>query len=194
MLFRMDLAIGKVIKTLEEEGIYENTIIIYFSDNGGAKRVEANNLPLRDFKQSVYEGGLRVPFVISWPDKFEPATCDEPVISLDIMPTICAALGIELPQDRIYDGKNIFSAIEGKLKNPLHNELFWDGNENRWSVRQGKWKLVSVKSSLELYNLETDIGEKKDLSSNEPKKVDELKKKYENWRSEMGTPMGDSRK
>lgn len=194
MLYRMDLAIGKVIKTLKNEGVYENTLIVYFSDNGGAKKVEANNLPLRDYKQSVYEGGLRVPFVISWPDKFKPSISDEPVISIDVMPTICAALGINLPSDRIYDGKNIIPVIEGTLKEPLHKELFWDGNENRWAIRKGNMKLVSVKGSYELYDLEADIGETNDMASKYPEKVTSLKKKYQNWRSEMGTPMGDSKK
>jgi arylsulfatase A-like enzyme len=194
MLYRMDLAIGKVIETLKNEGVYENTIIVYFSDNGGAKKVEANNLPLRDFKQSVYEGGLRVPFVISWPEKFKPSVCNEPVISLDIMPTICAALGIDLPKDRIYDGKNILPAIKRKLKKPLHDELYWDGNDNRWAVRQGDWKLVFVKNSYELYNLKADIGEKNNLAAKYPEKLSELKEKYKKWRNEMGTPMGDSNK
>ncbi|MEN8118292.1 MAG: sulfatase-like hydrolase/transferase, partial [Bacteroidota bacterium] len=154
MIHRMDIAVGEVIKTLKDENIYENTIIFYFSDNGGAARVKADNLPLRDFKQSVYEGGLRVPFVMSWPAKFKPSVCNEPVISLDIMPTVCAILGINLPEDRVYDGKNILPAIKGKLKEPLHNELFWDGNQKKWAVRQGNWKLVSPKEGvIELYNL-----------------------------------------
>jgi arylsulfatase A-like enzyme len=194
MLYRMDLAIGKVIQTLKDEGVYENTIIIYLSDNGGSKKVEANNLPLRDFKQSVYEGGLRVPFVISWPKKWKHSVSDEPVISFDIMPTVCEVLKIDLPKDRVYDGKSILPAIEGKLKEPLHKELFWDGNDNRWAVRQGNWKLVSVKGSSELYDLKADIGEKNNLASTYPEKVSFMKKKYENWRNEMGTPMGDLKK
>jgi len=194
MLYRMDLAIDKVINTLKEEGVYENTLLFYFSDNGGAKKVNANNLPLRDYKQSVYEGGLRVPFVVSWPEKIKPAVSNEPVISLDILPTVCAALNIELPADRIYDGKNLLPVVEERLKVPLHNELFFDGNDNRWAVRQGDWKLVSVKNLLELYHLKTDIGEKNNLADKNPEKVRELKMKYKNWRSEMASPMGDSRK
>jgi arylsulfatase A-like enzyme len=194
MIYRMDIAVGKVIETLKSEGIYENTIIFYFSDNGGAKAVSANNLPLRDFKQSVYEGGLRVPFIMSWPDKLKHSVCQEPVICLDIMPTICAALDIKLPADRIYDGRNILPAIERKLKQPLHEELYWDGADNRWAVRAGKWKLVfDKKAKLELYDLEKDISESNDLSAQNPEKTNELKLKYENWRAEMKTPMGDSK-
>lgn len=195
MIYRMDIAVGEVIRTLKEERIYENTIIFYFSDNGGAKATSSNNLPLRNYKQSVYEGGLRVPFVMSWPAKLKPSVCKEPVISLDIMPTICAILDINLPNNIIYDGKNILPAIEGKLKQPLHEELFWDGAENRWAVRSGKWKLVFDKDSkLELYDLQNDISESKDLAAQNPDKTNELKLKYEKWRTEMKTPMGDFKK
>jgi len=195
MLHRMDIAIGNVIETLKKEGVYENTIIFFFSDNGGARVSKANNLPLRDFKHSVYEGGVRVPFIMSWPDKFKHSVCDEPVISLDIMPTICAALDIKLPSDRVYDGKNILPAISGELDGPVHNELYFDGNDGYWAVRNGAWKLVYSKQGiLELYNLESDLAEERNLASQNPDKVDELKKKYEKWRSEMGTPMSKKKK
>jgi len=195
MIYRMDIAVGEVTKALKEAGVYENTILFFFSDNGGAKATSANNLPLRDFKQSVYEGGLRVPFVISWPGKVKPFVCNEPVISLDIMPTICAILDIKLPTDRIYDGKNMLPAMEGKLKQPLHQELYWDGSDNRWAVREGKWKLVfDKKAQLELYDLEKDMTESSDLAAQNPEKVSELKLKYEKWRAEMKTPMGDLKK
>jgi len=194
MIYRMDIAIGKVIQELKDKGVYDNTIIFYLSDNGGAKATSANNLPLRDFKQSVYEGGLRVPFVMSWPAKLKPAVCNEPVISFDIMPTICAALDIKLPSDIIYDGKNILPAIQGKLKEPLHKNLFWDGAENRWAVREGKWKLVfDKKAVLELYDLEKDKSETTNLATQNAEKVNDLKLKYETWRSEMKNPMGEKK-
>jgi len=195
MIHRMDIAIGNVIETLKKEGVYENTLLFFLTDNGGARVSKANNLPLRDFKHSVYEGGLRVPFIVSWPDKFKPSVCYEPVISLDIMPTICAALDIKLPSDRIYDGKNIFPAIEGELKAPIHNELYFDGNDGYWAVREGTWKLVfSKKGDLELYNMEEDWVEQNNLALQHPEKVEALKKKYEVWRSGMGKPMGDNKK
>lgn len=195
MLHRMDIAIGEVIHTLKEEGVYENTIIFFFSDNGGARGTKANNLPLRDFKHSVYEGGLRVPFIMSWPDRLSPSSSDEPVISMDIMPTICAALDIKLPEDRVYDGKNILPVISGELSEPLHKELYFDGNDNTWAVREGNWKLLySKKGKLELYDLDDDLREQNNLASQSQDKVDKLKKKYEIWRSEMGTPMGKSNK
>jgi len=192
MLYRMDMAIGQVIKKLKEVGIYENTIIFYFSDNGGAKVTKAINTPLRDFKHSVYEGGIRVPFLISWPGHLKPGTTDEPVISLDIMPTILAVLGIDPPSDRVYDGRNILPVIQGKQKGPLHEKLFWDGNDGIWAVREGNWKLIQNKDgNLELYDLKSDISEITDISMQNPQIVAGLKNDFVEWRSSMGTPMGD---
>ncbi len=195
MLHRMDLAVGEVIKTLKKEGVYENTIIFYFSDNGGAKNNKANNLPLRDFKHSVYEGGLRVPFVMSWPRELKPSVSNEPVISLDILPTICAALDINLPADKVYDGQNILSAIRGEVKGPLHEQLYFDGNDDTWAVREGVWKLLySKKGTMELYNLEDDLSEQTNLVTQYPDKVAALKTKYTIWRNEMATPMSKKKK
>lgn len=195
MIYRMDLAIGKVMNTLKEKGVYKNTIIFFLSDNGGAKASNANNLPLRDFKQSVYEGGLRVPFIMSWPSKLKPSVCNEPVMSFDILPTICSALNIKLPTDRVYDGKDMIPAIKGKLKEPLHENLFWDCNNIIWAVREGNWKLVyNKKAALELYDIEKDNIESVNLASQFPDRVADMKATYEKWRSEMKSPMGDSKK
>jgi len=195
MLHRMDVAIGNVVETLKEEGVYDNTIIFFFSDNGGARASVADNLPLNGSKHTVYEGGYRVPFIISWPDQLKPDVSDEPVISIDIMPTICAALNIDLPKERIYDGKDILAAVNGDFKGPLHEQLFFDGNDGSWAIREGDWKLLFNKTeSLELYNLKDDYVEQNNLLSEYPDKVADLKSKYTTWRSEMGTPMGKREK
>jgi len=161
MLKSMDEAIGKVLDALKRTGADDNTLIIFFSDNGGARKNFANNGALRDFKQSVYEGGIRVPFIVRWPGKLpKGAVCNEPVISLDAMPTICAAAGIKLPDDRVYDGKNMLGILRGQKKGPLHKALFWDDGVKQWAVREGKWKLLfNREGSLELYDLEADISE-----------------------------------
>jgi len=191
MLHRMDEGIERIVQTLKDEGVYENTLIFYLSDNGGARNTASVNSPFRDYKHSVYEGGLRVPFVISWPEMLSHSTCDEPVISIDILPTICAALDIELPKDRIYDGKNILSAISKETKSPLHEQLFFDRNNSAWAVREGEWKLLySRKGQLELYNLKDDAVERNNLVEEYPDLVSDLKNKYTRWRAEMGTPMG----
>lgn len=192
MIYRMDLAIGQVINKLKETGAYDNTLIFYFNDNGGAKVSKAINTPLRDYKHSVYEGGIRVPFFINWPGHLAAGTSDEPVISLDILPTICATLGIDLPSDRVYDGRNILPILQEKQSKPLHETLFWDGNDGIWAIREGNWKLIQNKEgNLELYNLMADISEKTDLSKQNPQILDKLKNEFKDWRSKMATPMGD---
>ncbi len=186
MLVCMDEAIGRVLDALRRTGADRNTLIVFFSDNGGDKNNLANNGVLRDYKHSLYEGGIRVPFVVRWPDKLPKGeACDEPVISLDVMPTICAAAGIELPSDRVYDGKDMLPALRGQLKGPLHQTLFWDDGAELWAVRAGKWKLVSVKGTLELYDLSADVGEKNDVFKQNPDVVERLERDYRAWKGTM---------
>lgn len=195
MLYRMDIAIAKVVDKLKETGQYENTIIFYFSDNGGASKIHANNLPLRDFKQSTYEGGIRVPFIISWPKNISPGKSHEPVISLDILPTIFDMIGKELPSDRTFDGRSIVPVIQGELDEPLHDQLVWDGDEDKWAIRQGDFKLVKNKQgAIELYNLKKDIGESNNIIASNGSIAEKLQTDYDKWRSEMGTPMGSKDK
>ena len=195
MLYRMDLAIGEVIRTLKKCGVYENTLIFYLTDNGGAKRTSADNRPLRGYKHSTYEGGIRVPFIVSWPGHIEPGTCNEPVICLDIMPTILDVLGVELPAGRVYDGKSLMPVLNGRRKGGLHEYLFWDCNEGQWAVRNGKWKLLKKrKGAIELYDLQRDIGESKNLARQRPDVVKRLFKRYSEWRSSMGEPLGKGKK
>ncbi len=187
MLTSMDEAIGKVLDALKRTGADGNTLVIFFSDNGGAKKNFANNGVLRDYKQSVYEGGIRVPFIVRWPGKLpKAAVCSEPVISLDIVPTILSAVGVELPGDRVYDGKDMLAALRGEAKEPLHKALFWYDGSDQWAVRAGKWKLLSRKGSLELYDLQADISEKHNLAARRPGVVEELEGVYAEWRSQMG--------
>ena len=186
MLDRMDAAVGAVLDTLARHGVDQNTLLFFFSDNGGARQNFASNGALRDFKHSVYEGGIRVPFLASWPARLTPgAVCREPVICLDILPTICAAAGAELPKDRVYDGKDLLPLLHGKVSAPLHEALFWDGDEDRRAVRAGPWKLVDNSGKLELFNLESDLGEKTDLSAQHPDRVKQLQAAFTSWRRAM---------
>jgi arylsulfatase A-like enzyme len=187
MLTSMDEAIGKVLDALKRTGADDNTLIIFFSDNGGARKNFANNGALRDFKQSVYEGGIRVPFIVRWPSKLPKGTvCDEPVISLDALPTICAAVGVGLPNNRVYDGKNMLPTLRGRTKGPLHKNLFWDDGVKQWAVREGKWKLLyNREGSLELYDLEADISEKNNLVKQRPEIAKRLQQAYTDWKNQM---------
>ena len=196
MLKRMDIGIANVLEALKVNGVYENTLIFFFSDNGGAKKNSANNGRLRDFKQSVYEGGIRVPFIVSWPGKLKPGTtCDEPVICMDLLPTICAAVGAALPKDRVYDGRNMLDVLHSNAKGPLHEALFWSDNGPQWGIRMGKWKLLANRSGdLELYNLDADLSETANLVKAHPETVAHLQKTFDDWKSEMGESISKAKR
>jgi arylsulfatase A-like enzyme len=172
MLKHLDDGVGRIIQTLKAAGVYENTLIFYLSDNGGAKAMNADNTPLRGFKQQVYEGGVHVPFIVSWPQRLKPGTyCDVPVVSFDILPTAMAAAGAQLPEDRIFDGRNILDALEGKA-DKVHDFICWNSGDGDWAIRYGQWKLVGIKADVELFDLENDLGETTNLAQKHPEKVE----------------------
>ncbi len=205
MLRRMDLAVGEVLRALEKTGVDDNTLLIFFSDNGGAKKNHADNSPLRGFKQSVYEGGIRVPFMVRWPSQLpKNKVCNEPVICLDILPTVCAAAGVDLPRDHIFDGKNLIPLLRDDSRKSPHEALFWDGGSAQWAVRKDRWKLLSNRERrLELYDLELDKSETLNLADQHPDIVERLQETYKKWKKKMAPPMvrpgtkrrdGDSKK
>jgi len=193
MLASMDEAIGRVLDALARTGVEDNTLVIFFSDNGGARKNHADNGVLRGYKQSVYEGGIRVPFIVRWPAKLpKGTTCNEPVISLDVFPTICAAASLELPGDRVYDGKNMLGALTGWLKGPLHEALYWYDGAQQWAVRAGKSKLLYYKGSLELYDLDADIAEKHNLAATQPKTAERLRALFARWSLQLAPQISKS--
>lgn len=186
MLDRMDQGFGKVLDALDRWRLSEKTLVIFLSDNGGARNNAAHNGGLRDYKHSVYEGGIRVPFLLRWPGK-APAgrTVSEPVLSLDIFPTAAAAAGAALPSDRVIDGKNLLRLFEPEFRPPLHEALFWDGDEGRQAVRAGRWKLVMQGRRKELFDLESDPGEKVNLIEQHPEPARRLEAQFQQWRRQM---------
>ncbi|KPK45241.1 MAG: hypothetical protein AMJ65_00425 [Phycisphaerae bacterium SG8_4] len=195
MLACMDEAVSTVLEALKRTGVDDNTLIIFFSDNGGARKNLANNGALRDYKQTVYEGGIRVPFIVRWPGKLPKGTiCDEPVISIDVMPTVCAAAGAELPGDRVYDGRDILPVILGQAKKPLHEALFWYDGTNQWAVRAGMWKLLSRNGSLELYDLTSDISEKNDRQEQNSEVVERLQQTFDVWKSQLAPSISKAKR
>lgn len=186
MLHRMDLAVGRVLDTLAQHKILDNTVLFFLSDNGGARANSASNGVLRDFKQSVYEGGIRVPFLASWTARLPRGkVIHEPVICLDVFPTVCEAVGVPLPAGRVYDGRSLLPLLNGKSRSAVHEALFWDGDEDKRAVRAGDWKLVDNGGKLELYNLARDVSEKQDLAAEQPAKVRELQTRFASWRKSM---------
>ena len=196
MLHHLDEGVGRVVRTLKEEGQWENTLLFFLTDNGGSKAMHANNAPLRGFKQQNYEGGIRTPFIVSWPARFEGRrTVDTPVISLDILPTVMEAAGLPLPTEKPFDGKSLLGVLQGKTKG-LHEHLFWSegGGTGEWAVLSGDWKLVGIQNERHLFNLATDVSEENDLAGQQPEKVAALTRLYDAWLDRMADPMNGSAK
>ena len=168
----IDWSVGEIMKALRKNNLDENTLVVYTSDNGpwklkGGRGGSAN--PLRGYKFQTYEGGMRVPCIMHWKGKIPPgSSCDEIAATIDLLPTIAGLSGVELPNDRTIDGKNIWPLISGKegAKTPHEIYFFYKGKSLE-SARQGKWKLRrsgKKSQSIELYDLASDISESKNLA------------------------------
>ena len=188
----LDDNIGRVLDALKNNDLEKNTLIVFISDNGGSPLTGANNAPLSAGKYSLWEGGIRVPMAMVWPGKLEAGKVQNHYVSAaDILPTLTEAAGLTISDETI-DGISLLNPNPERL-------LVWRWG-NTWAVRKGDWKLtntneqwgkgrpsnqyiqpVSNDFSLKLFNLEDDPGERKDLASQMPGKVDELKTDYENW-------------
>ena len=195
MLKHLDDGVGDVVAKLKKEGLFENTLLFFLTDNGGAKGMEANNAPLRGFKHSLYEGGIRTPFIVSWPKKFAGnQTVDTPVISLDILPTVLEGLGVAAPATAAFDGKSLMPLLTG-MTTEHHDTLYWsDGTDVEWAVRRGDWKLRVDKNSVDLFNLAKDPSEEMNLAKEQPDRVASLKGTYDLWIAEMVPPITGEKK
>jgi arylsulfatase A-like enzyme/dienelactone hydrolase len=189
----MDDAVGEVLDALSASGQRERTLVFFFSDNGGPVKAGALNAPLRGAKGDVYEGGVRVPFVVSWPGRL-PAGADfaPPVSSLDVAATALAAAGIPLPRDRALDGVNLLPHLAGEAPGLPHDRLFWcrgSGEGAQLAVREGRWKLVRMGGRPdELYDLDADAGESNDLAAAQSHAASRLGAALDAWRKELAPP------
>lgn len=220
MVESLDESVGRVLDKIKELGLEDNTIVIFFADNGGMsaanfgnpKRViqpdnlnkaySTSNLPLRGGKGWLYEGGVREPLIIKWPQKGAKGTvCDSPVVSTDFYPTILDMVGIQ-PNYPFEDGKSLVPLLkkQGKGKNEIENRaIYWHfphySNHGMQSpggaVRYGDYKLIEYfeNRTVQLFNVEKDPGERNDLSQTEPEKVKELSEMLRQWRKEAGAQM-----
>ena len=180
MIHALDRSVGRVMQKLEDEGLADNTIVVLSSDNGGAGYVGLPeiNAPYRGWKITLFEGGIRVPMFIKWPARVAPGTViDTPVAHIDLFPTLAAAAGADLPNDRVIDGRNILveATGEGVIERP-DDAIYWQSGFYK-VVRAGDWKLqVNDRQDRSwLFNLATDPTEQNDLSDAEPDKAAELK-------------------
>jgi len=199
MLKHLDDGVGAITKALDEESLTNNTLVIYLTDNGGSKVMHANNAPLRGYKQEDYEGGIRVPWIVSWPAELPGGTtCDVPMMSIDIMPTALAAAGLwgesgptvdVAKPGTIYDGRSVLPALRGEV-DTLHEQLYWSsgGREGKWAIRSGDWKLVGQQAKVELFNLANGPAESKDWSKSHADKVAELTGQHDAWLAGMAEP------
>ena len=197
MLGHLDDGVGEVVGKLKSEGLFDNTLLFFLTDNGGAKNMMADNTPLRGFKGSLYEGGIRTPFIVSWPKKFAGnRTVDTPVISLDILPTVLAAIGVQEPEGSRFDGKSLLPLLTGNSKTH-HDTLYWSegGKSGEWAVRRGDWKLHANKQALSLFHLGDDPAEKTNVAKGNPDQVKELRGAFDTWIAQMVDPItgGDKR-
>lgn len=188
MIGSVDDGVGMMKEALVKNGIYRDTLIFFLSDNGGEPGRGACNEPLRGGKLSYYEGGIRVPFIVSWPNGLPAGKVNNtPVMSFDIFSTCVAVAQGDLgkvTKELDLDGRNMLPVLTEESQEPLHENLFWQsGGRQRqnWGMRQGKYKLVYMKEAASLYDLETDIGETKDLSASMPEKVQSMLSAYKKW-------------
>jgi arylsulfatase A-like enzyme len=196
MVEAMDQAVGEVLAALDRLGLAENTVVVFFSDNGGLSTSEGHptsNLPLRAGKGWLYEGGVREPMIVRWPGGAEAgATCAEAVSSIDFLPTLLDIAGLE-PEQSV-DGRSLVPLLRGT--GGLDREaLFWhyphygnQGGRPGSAVRAGRWKLIewAGEEQAELYDLAADPGETTDLAAREPERVAALRARLAAWREEVG--------
>jgi len=210
MLAAADDGVGEILKTLEQSGIRDNTVIFFLGDNGATTEARAGlnqkpatagqNTPFRGYKFSVFDGGMHVPCLVSWPGVI-PANqvVHEIAMTADILPTVCHAAGVDLPPDRTIDGQNILPVAASGAKSP-HRAVFWQENK-QLAVRQGRWKLVlngivydgseegtkplTGEDSVFLSDLEEDPGETRNLRRKQPEIVDELTTAISKWQESV---------
>ena len=186
MLEHLDEGVGAVVKKLKDEGEWDNTLLFFLTDNGGAGGMEANNGILKGYKHSLSEGGIRTPFLVSWPKRFPGGrTLDQPVVSLDILPTVMHAIGNPNPDGKRWDGKSLLPILTGN-SDQHHETLFWDnGAKEEWAVRRGDWKIHAKEGKSALYDLGRDPSETTDLSAEKPELVSELSGLYQKWSAQV---------
>ena len=193
MIRGLDRGIGQVLAALEENGLSDNTMVIFTSDNGGANYLGLADLnkPYRGWKMTLFEGGIRTPFFIRWPEKIAAGSqYDSPVAHIDIFSTVLAAAAIEPPEDRVIDGKDVLAVALNPEQPPLDRPLYWRSGGYK-VVQQDGWKLQLLEHNGEtwLFNLNEDPTEQHNLSTTHPEKRDQLRTVLYSLDSQMVEPM-----
>jgi len=189
MISLLDESVGRVLRALRDSGQEERTLVIFHSDNGAPRSNASRNTPLRGTKGTMWEGGIREPFVMQWKGMLPAGrVVDAPVIALDILPTALAAAQYKVPADATLDGVNLLPYLTGTTNEPPRRNLFWRYGEQT-AIRQGDWKLVTALDQAAkppvlttgLYDLAHDPAEAHELSAKHPDKVKELRALWDEW-------------
>ncbi len=200
MIQSLDEGVGRVITKLDELGLSQNTIVVFYSDNGGLSTAEGSptsNLPLRAGKGWPYEGGIREPLIVRWPGVVKPGTvCDTPVTSTDFYPTLLDACGLPPEPQQTLDGITFVPLLRGQSL--PQRPLLWhyphysnQGGRPNGVIRLGEYKLIEwyEDMGIELFNLKNDPSEKYNLAKALPEQAADLKKQLDEWRSAIGADM-----
>ena len=188
MMYSMDEGIGNVVAALKKNGIEKNTLIFFINDNGGATNNGSDNGGLRGMKGSKWEGGIKVAFVMKWPEQIPAGQVyQKPVSTLDVIPTSLRAAGDRTTYSSL-DGVNLLPYLKHQRKTP-HKDMFWRRGVAA-AVRSGDWKLIRVETDpVLLFNLKTDPYETTNLASKYPGKVYRLFAKLNKWENELSKPL-----
>jgi arylsulfatase A-like enzyme len=195
MLAAEDDGVGRILAKLRECNIEDNTLVIFMSDNGGPTSENASrNAPLRGFKGQVWEGGIRVPFMMQWKGHIPAGrVLDQPVISLDLFATALAITGAKGPSNVQLDGVNILPLVEGKTDARPHETLYWRFTP-QWAIRDGDYKLMHTRDGVtRLFDLSKDLEERNDLVISAPDIAKRLQSKFDAWNSELKDPLWPGR-
>ncbi|MDP0500100.1 MAG: sulfatase-like hydrolase/transferase [Verrucomicrobiota bacterium JB022] len=195
MTASMDDNVGRVLQALKETGQFDDTLVFFFSDNGGAPQNHSDNAPLRGGKYVLYEGGIRTPFLVQWPNGFKQTgtTLKEPVIAVDVVPTVLGLLeGVE-PEAELH-GVDLMPLLRDGQPLP-DRALYWRYGPYMSAIRKGDWKLIrngvgdNKDPAWELYNLRKDPAEAHNLAAKKPKLLRELKREFKAWDAELPPPL-----
>ena len=194
-LYQGDAMLGQILATLEKNHLADNTIVFVASDNGAEHRAYD---PLRDSKRSIYEGGHRVPFAVRWPGQVKPGSVNAHTICLnDLMATAAAVTGATVPDNAGEDSVNLLPELLGASKEGVHEATVHQSSHGDLAIRKGPWKLIfKADGTKELYNIETDLSESKDLTATQPQLVSDLtvlmQRYIDTGRSTPGAPQTNS--
>lgn len=194
LLRSLDANVGRILDCLAEQGLEENTLVVFTNDNGGQNLHGAVNLPLRGRKGMLFEGGIRVPWAMRWPGTIAPGgVLADPVISLDLAPTLLELARAQPPVAAEFDGRSLLPLLRGEKSSLPERPLFWrwGGFQRERAVRLGEWKLVEDRrrgGGVALFNLAEDLGEQHDLAAARPEQVRQLLLLLDTWESGLVQP------